>query len=141
MRHRDITPEMFEDISYPHKEIADANVCKYRVYTDRSNYILVEATNAQQALDLSSIKNPVRIVRDGMYLQNVFVFGGTQSTETPIAPEQDNRPEQAATVAETAVNEETAAVTPTSETAAPEVKSGLSSDEVDKLLNTSGTES
>jgi hypothetical protein len=142
MVHKDITPDMFKDIDFPHRDIPDINVSKYRIYSDHKHFILVEADNAQSAIELSGIRKPVRVLRDSIYLQNVLVLAGI-TTRANVEPELKPKPEplmlpesemnSQAAVPETTEILKTESIEP-SETPPTETEAALSSEEVDKLL-------
>jgi hypothetical protein len=149
MVHKDITPDMFKDIDFPQRDIPDINVSKYRVYTDHNHFTLVAADSAQTAIELSGVKNPVRVLRDSIHLQNVMVLAGITAK---ASVEQDNKPKpeplmvpQGTKITEVAAETtETPQEAPSEATASAEdatkepetalSEAALSSEEVDKLL-------
>lgn len=148
MVHKDITPDMFKDIDFPQRDIPDIHVSKYRVYTDHNHFTLVAADSAQTAIELSGVKNPVRVLRDSIHLQNVMVLAGITAK---ASVEQDNKPkpeplmvpqgtkitEVAPETTETpqeATSEATASAEAAKEPETAPSEAALSSEEVDKLL-------
>lgn len=56
-------PEAFESLEIPRKDVPVADGLQYRVYSEDKSFILVTAINAQEAIAICGIKNPIRIER------------------------------------------------------------------------------
>lgn len=108
-----ITPDMFEDIEFPHRSIPGLNASRYRVYSDHKTFVVVEADTILQALQKAAVPNPVRVRRENIYLQNVLdlppaaddtehkefipaVIEPLMVAEKPFAPKQAVTPFEAA---------------------------------------------
>ena len=78
------TTAEFKDITFRKKEIPGLLVNKYRIYTDHTNFKLVEAENARTALEISGIQNSVRVLRDSIYLDNIVKID-----DMPAAPRKE----------------------------------------------------
>ena len=90
---------------------------------------MVEAGNAQIAVTASGVKNPVRVLRDSIYLENVLMLGKPPIPvikAEPVVSIEEPAPVTAA------APEPTAPETPTT-TDTGDVT--LSNDDVNKLLN------
>ena len=61
-----IPPEAFKPLELTHREVQDANLPKYRVFTDDTHFIVVEANNAQLALEKSGVSQAHRIEYDSI---------------------------------------------------------------------------
>ena len=119
MKTKDITPEMFKEITFLHRDVPGLSAHKYRVYSDHGHYTLVEAESALEAVNKSDIKNPVRVLRDTIYLENVLVLDAADLTKTTEKNESS--------VVQPVSDEPSVSAENTSAT--------LSNDDVDKLLN------
>lgn len=73
--------ENFLPLSLPEKELP-ALEAYYRIYRDSEDYILVKAGSAAQALEISGIQSPRRIVRDALYRHNVINLEELNSLES-----------------------------------------------------------
>ena len=78
-------PELFQSLMLPKREVPDARVPKYRIFTDRKHYITVEAENAQDALTKSGINNAHHIEFYGILLKNVIMPDTPDHEEPPAA--------------------------------------------------------
>lgn len=144
MTHKNITPDMFKQIDFPQKDISGLQVSKYRIYTDHSHFILVEADNAQAAINASGMTSPVKVLRDSIYLQNVMML---DSITAQVSTQQDNAPvekqpavqetQQATTTDEVPASKQHEQALAANEPASSEPEGALSSEEVDKLLKPS----
>lgn len=130
MPHREPTPENFKPIAFTHKEVVGLSEGKYRIYRSHGDYIVVEAENAQKALAGCGVENPLRVMRDTSFLDNVVIL----QDPAPVAPEPVR--EAVAEAAAAPVEAETAAPEPVEAApAAPAAEEALSSEDVEKLLN------
>lgn len=121
--------EPFEELPIPRKDVPHLQVCRYRVYTDKTNFVTVEAVSALEALRASGKKQAFRIERDMLQLTTILNIGSfdegvdanAQLAANPAVPAADGAAAEAAP-ADAAHNEQP-----------------LSSDDVDKLLDGSST--
>ncbi len=97
----------------------------YRVYSDHENFKVVAATSAQEAMENSGIKNPLKVERETMLLYSLINLGGNPSVGAASEPLPSNSPAPAATTETT-----TEAISENAEVAA----AALSNNDVDKLL-------
>lgn len=148
-------PESFQNLEIPRKEIPVPEGLQYCVYSSPKEFVIVTASNAQDAIRVSAIKSPLRVVRHFPTQGNVIEFGfapfetsltimdthavlqieAFDSADGEAAAEKQAGDEAAAApVAEAAAE---AAQDPSSAPAeAPEADaSQLSNDEVEKLMN------
>jgi len=117
---------MFKTITYPRKETLGTPLNRYRVYKDYKNFILIEAENAQAALQASGLKDVQRIIRDNLSLNTIITFG-QMSNSSADKPDNENSP----AVKETAASD---AAPAQQQAAAGADDAPLSNDDVDKLL-------
>lgn len=54
----------FEQLNIPVRSLEGSKLCRYRVYISRSQYKLVEAETAGDALRISGVEDPFRIYRE-----------------------------------------------------------------------------
>jgi hypothetical protein len=130
MPHKEITPDMFKDLTFVKREIPRLLVNKYRVYTSHDEFTMVEAENAKAALDACGLTNVIRVLHDNMYLDNVIRPGiiamdakGEPEHSTHLAPLSETMDDESGAIA---VVEPTEALAP---------DAGLSSEDVAKLLH------
>jgi hypothetical protein len=122
-----IDPENFQNLDIPKKDIPDGSKIFYRVYKDAVEFVVIEAENAQAAIQASTIENPLKVQRHAPARSNVVDFLTTRAAEQ-ATPAGDNPPQEAA--AEPAA----AAATATAEPPAASNDAALSNEEVEKLL-------
>jgi len=120
-------PDQFKNLDIPRKEIEQEEGLQYRVYSTAKEFTMVIAANAQEAISLSAVKSPLKVVRHMPMDCNVLEF--------PIKSVVDNGgaakiSASGDTVAEVAV------VVPEDEevTSAEVTAQALSNDDVEKLL-------
>lgn len=123
------TTEAFEELVIPRKDFSISSDMVYKVYKDRHNFEVVEASSALDALARSKIKNVYKIERHNPLERNVisleqvvkFDFGedivvvSEAAEATPPAPQ---------TIAPNADIQ-----------SVPSEPAPLSNDDIDKLLN------
>lgn len=130
MKKEHITPEMFQSLSLPHKDLPEAAGSRYRVYSDAKNFVVVEADNAQDALAASGLAKAHRILRESLFRDNVLTIALAAKAEA--APKEEHATE---VPAESAKPEESAAPPAAAEpAAASEPEAPLSNEDVNKLL-------
>jgi hypothetical protein len=117
--------EEFESLALPRKEVPHLMGTHYRVYSDHENFKVVAATSAQEAMENSGIKNPLKVERETMLLYSLINLGGNPSVGAASEPLPSNSPAPAATTETT-----TEAISENAEVAA----AALSNNDVDKLL-------
>lgn len=137
MTHREITPDMFRNLTLPRKEASSFSSSRYRVYKTAKEFVVVEAENAKAALAASGLTQARRIERENIYLNNVLTLSPaapqmdkpekTQAAEAPAATPEPAEVQEATPPAAEA--QETAAAAPPAAAQAP-----LSNEEVNKLL-------
>jgi len=127
---------MFKGVTFNHKEIPGLAVNKYRVYSGHDQYVMVEAANAQAALETSGVANPLRVLRDTIYLENVLPLDkiGVKNVEAEVVEPAPAAASEASPAVEPMAEEPDQVVEPAQ--AAETDKSTLSNDDVEKLLNT-----
>ncbi len=58
------TPKgQFSQVDFPTRSYGNPDQAQYRVFSDASNYVLVQADTATEAIKQSDIKHPVRVER------------------------------------------------------------------------------
>ena len=122
------TTEAFEELVIPRKDFSISSDMVYKVYKDRHNFEVVEASSALDALARSKIKNVYKIERHNPLERNVI------SLEQVVKFDFGE---------DIAVVSEAAEATPVPQTIAsnadiqsvPSEPAPLSNDDIDKLLN------
>lgn len=122
--------DQFEELVIPRKELPKLT-SHYRVYSDATNFIVVEAENAIAAMKASAMQQVYRIVRDSIYLAPVLNLEKLANNPPPAAAAEQAPPAAAATDAAAPPQEAAAAPAPAS---APAAETPLSTADVDKLL-------
>lgn len=62
----------FNDIFLKAKTVIQKSQKGYKVYTDKDNFNLVEATTAAEAIEKSGIKNPYKILPADYVTRSIF---------------------------------------------------------------------
>jgi len=141
----------FEELIIPRRDMFNIAETRYRVYFDAKNYKLIEAVSALDALRSSGISKAYKIERHNPMGDNIIQFSHQpiiapvilENNATPndvheyveIEPEKIEKisPEEHIFSAPEPTPE--AAPEPNETQATPAESSGLSNDEVEKLLN------
>ncbi len=82
----------FNEISLRTKTISERSQRGYKIYTDKNNFQLVEATTVAEAMEKSGIKNPVKIEVAGVITRSLFgkselaEMQSAQAVEAPATP-------------------------------------------------------
>ncbi|MBY0408512.1 MAG: hypothetical protein K2Q01_12540 [Rickettsiales bacterium] len=84
-------PESFKQLDIPRKEMPDSR-SQYLVYSSKTEFVTVDAENAQAAIAASGVKDPVRVVRHIMMQNNVIEFPSdetmpAEAVQVPAAAE------------------------------------------------------
>ncbi len=62
----------FEMLELPRRVISDAAVTGYRVYTSASEFVMIEAALASEAIAKSGIEKPYKVVRTALEIGTVL---------------------------------------------------------------------
>jgi hypothetical protein len=62
----------FNDIHLKIKTISEKSQRGYRIYSDKTNFTLVEAATVSEAIEKSGIKNPAKIEIAGVITKSIF---------------------------------------------------------------------
>jgi hypothetical protein len=124
----------FESLTLPRKEVAQMATSRYRVYTDASNFTLVDGGSALEALQASGQKQAHHIQRETIFLHNVLKVDALvqPAVPAPAAPETAPAMAETASAAPAAAPAEAPAAKEAAAKPAPAAP--LSSDDVNKLL-------
>lgn len=114
-----IPAEMFQTLKIPRREVLGASLLKYRVFSDATHFVLVEADNAQTALSKSGISNAFRIEQETILLKNIINLDEMKAEQPATPVPQESAP---------------AEIKPAEEPPTPAPPTALSPDDVDKLL-------
>lgn len=122
--------EPFETLPMTRKDIPQPAAGSYRVYKSAKDFVVVEASSALEALQVSDVKAPYKIERESIDYISVLAPSAWGNRTVQAAPEAT--PEVAAEAKETVfIGEPAAAAKPAeADAAAP-----LSNEDVSKLLN------
>ena len=105
-----IPAEMFKPLELPKKNTSQTSSNSYRVYKDKSQFIVVEAENAQKALLASGLKQAYRIERHDIKLSVVLNFDTLSELSAdknpPVAPEEKTTPTELVSTSASLSNEE-----------------------------------
>ncbi|NDF12521.1 MAG: hypothetical protein EB060_06910 [Proteobacteria bacterium] len=85
------TEHQFVAVEFKKKILSPQEIRGYRVYTSATEFVLVEAPAAREAIEKSGVKKPVRVVRAehdlGKVVKKQFLVDAiTQEANTPEAP-------------------------------------------------------
>jgi len=69
---KDIPAEMFKPLELTRKDVPDGALTKYRVFTNDTSYVTVEAADAQSALEKSGITQAYRVEYDSIRLKTII---------------------------------------------------------------------
>ncbi len=118
-------PESFKSLVIQRKDVVQEEQTQYRVFTSAKEFVQVTAENAQDALQISGVKDAVRVLRYLVTQCNVLEFPVVPVGEKPVGEKP---------VAEAPKVEEVAAPAEEAAADAPAQDAALSNEEVEKLL-------
>jgi hypothetical protein len=127
-------PEMFMNLEIPRKELHSAKTMQYRVYSDKTQYVIVDAESAQAALKAGGVKDPLRVVRHLVMQSNVIEFS-PQAAQVAVAAIETPVEAIVAAAPEAVAEQEAAEPVQVAEPEAAAADAPLSNDDVEKLLN------
>jgi hypothetical protein len=95
---------IFESLPLPRKDVPQAEISNYRVYSDSKNFVMITALSALEALQSSAISSPYKIQRDSLDLTKVFdpkAWFNAAGEGKPLPSDPQAPAENAATAAST----------------------------------------
>ena len=82
----------FNEIFLKAKTISESGQKGYRVYTDKTNFQLVEATTVAEAIEKSGVKSPVKIEPAGVITKSIFTQAELGEKKAASAIPQESAP-------------------------------------------------
>lgn len=116
--------QSFSDLFFPKLELRNPPQNEYVIYVNKTEYKVVQATTALEAMEQANIKNPLKIIHTGSRLANIIEHAklqqakeveATQSDEKMASPTVEEKPAAQAAPQEAAPAKQAAAA-PQSET-------------------------
>lgn len=72
------SPIIFSVLEIPIMCLKDKNDLVYEVYKNAQEYVVVEATTAREALELSQVKRPYKIIHRTYNLDHIIASGALE---------------------------------------------------------------
>ncbi|MDB2414633.1 hypothetical protein N9W34_02550 [Rickettsiales bacterium] len=84
------TPEEqgFENISLPHLQRSNSNMKEYHIYKDETEFVVIEANSAIDAINESKIEMPFKVIHANCRLNRVVNDGELQLAPEPVLEEK-----------------------------------------------------
>ncbi len=83
--------QSFSDLFFPKLELRNPPQNEYVIYVNKTEYKVVRATTALEAMEQANIKNPLKIIHTGSRLANIIEHAKLQQAKEVEATQSDEK--------------------------------------------------